>query len=393
MKNISYIATGVFITLCISACEVILPFDNESDTDKEGLVINALAVPDQPMEAYITKTYRSSEEPPWTHGYARPENPDTYYYEEYQINNINNLLNVYTGSESLKAEFKRDQLRDAKVEVVVNGTARYTMNYNNEKLCYKCDYKPRSDDEITLQVTRGEKEAQATAQIPTQPHIEIVDTKIEKRSAEGILDGTIYYTGNVVKMKLRIKEPDSQRRYYKLRVRGVGLPSLAMYDSIRVINDFYSSNDLVFRDERLDKKWGGWPIFFSDVFENKAFAGTDYTVDIETFAISRFLMPGYIIELQTLTEDYYRYLKSVMLYRIAASGPFAESVYIHSNSSSGWGILGAVNTDTHYMLWKDGKYEICDKQTFIDEWVNKNQSITSKLTAMTAMPNTTPATP
>ncbi|MDD4657239.1 MAG: DUF4249 family protein, partial [Bacteroidales bacterium] len=43
------------------------------------------------------------------------------------------------------------------------------------------------------------------------------------------------------------------------------------------------------------------------------------------------------------------YLKSTMLYRITEQDAYTEPISIYSNIEDGWGILGAVSSDTHYL--------------------------------------------
>ncbi|MDO4527155.1 MAG: DUF4249 family protein [Candidatus Saccharibacteria bacterium] len=57
--------------------------------------------------------------------------------------------------------------------------------------------------------------------------------------------------------------------------------------------------------------------------------------------------PSYEISLQSITEDYYRYLKSMQLYRISREDTYSEGVYIHSNNEGGWGLLGGISGEVH----------------------------------------------
>ena len=110
------------------------------------------------------------------------------------------------------------------------------------------------------------------------------------------------------------------------------------------LNDIYRSNDVLFRDERLVRGFSGWSEKFSNVFDDKLFNNGEYIVEVET-RILRGTDRKIRIELQSLTEDYYQFLKSWMVFRITSDDDFAEQIYIHSNVKNGYGIVGAINSD------------------------------------------------
>ncbi len=56
-----------------------------------------------------------------------------------------------------------------------------------------------------------------------------------------------------------------------------------------------------------------------------------------------------MVELQALSPELYRYLKSVELFCITESDAFSEPVQIYSNVQNGWGILGALSYDRHFV--------------------------------------------
>jgi hypothetical protein len=59
-----------------------------------------------------------------------------------------------------------------------------------------------------------------------------------------------------------------------------------------------------------------------------------------------------MLELQAITPDFYRYLKSVQLFRVAENDAFSEPVQIYSNAIGGWGILGSLSYDRHYIAFE-----------------------------------------
>jgi hypothetical protein len=56
-------------------------------------------------------------------------------------------------------------------------------------------------------------------------------------------------------------------------------------------------------------------------------------------------VPAHVmVELQAISPDYYRYLKSVELYRVTESDAFSEPIQIYSNVKNGWGIFGSLSS-------------------------------------------------
>ena len=123
-------------------------------------------------------------------------------------------------------------------------------------------------------------------------------------------------------------------------------------------------------DNRLSSNFGGWPIYFSDVFDKTLLTG-DHTFTIDSpkpigyygskdyFTDKHFIMEQVLnepdvparvmVELQALSPELYRYLKSVELFCITESDAFSEPVQIYSNVQNGWGILGALSYDRHFV--------------------------------------------
>jgi len=128
----------------------------------------------------------------------------------------------------------------------------------------------------------------------------------------------------------------------------------------------------LFVDARLNKNFGGWPAYFSNVFDNTLMQGNDFTFSLDSpkpvplFTSYRFrfvenpdgsytvvtmlkedseiIAPRVMVELQAISPDYYRYLKSVELYRITESDAFSEPIQIYSNVKNGWGIFGSLSS-------------------------------------------------
>ena len=165
--------------------------------------------------------------------------------------------------------------------------------------------------------------------------------------------------------------------YYRLRVRGVakGLDAFTHRQGIGdyvhyVMQDVYFSADELFVDDRLTEGFGGWPAFFSTVFDNSLFRGSERTFTVETPKPNtrwfgeyskgdemnyweKYLLKAdeapdlptqVMAELQAISPELYRYLKSAQLYRVSESDAFSEPVQIYSNVKNGWGIFGSLSS-------------------------------------------------
>lgn len=249
-------------------------------------------------------------------------------------------------------------LSDAEVTVQVNGQESFLMQYDSVKHCYTSSYVPRAGDRVRLQVNgMNGQESVATAEVPRAQRLEIKGMEWEKRLLHFDYDPATLakYSGYVVKFTLSLTDPSEEKNYYRLKIRGIADASFLIKEEYLAVNDYYMSDDLIFRDDRLTTGWAGWDAYFSDVFEDRLFDGETYTFEVEAYAFAEGQFPNYIIELQSISEDYYRYLKSMMLYRISSSDGFSEGIYIHSNNKGGWGVLGAMHGEEHVLHWDKEK--------------------------------------
>jgi len=61
--------------------------------------------------------------------------------------------------------------------------------------------------------------------------------------------------------------------------------------------------------------------------------------------------PRVMVELQAITPEFYRYLKSVELYRVTESDAFSEPIQIYSNVKNGWGIFGSLSSQRIFVSY------------------------------------------
>ena len=349
---------NIFILLCVglfgmlSACEIILP-TNISEDENWGITLNAVASPDTTFKAYVTRCYPNSEAPDYAYKNQSYENywePDPYLDYHYSM-----LYPYYKGDDAPPFNtpkgynlIKESVLTDAKVELTVNGETSYPMNYDTLMLCYQSNYTPAIGDHLEVRINNATGEQTiAHTEVPRPQKLEVleVNTDILKKN-EYLIESDLGPNRGYVSIKLRIHDPIEKKNYYRLAVRG----SYHSSESIYVIYDTFLSSDPIFRDERLTSEWDSWPAYFSNVFDDSLINGKAYEFEIKTYILGwsyTVNWPTYEVSLQSITEDYYRYLKSMQLYRISRTDTYSEGIYIHSNNEGGWGLLGGISGEVH----------------------------------------------
>lgn len=349
-----------FIIACIglasvmAACEKTLPL-NLPEEEKWGITLNAVATPDTTFRAYVTRSYPSTEEPQF-HIPLTDENLTSDYYYFYR----HCYLPSYTGKGEIPEDessvsylfyknLKESTLADARVEAVVNGEATYPMRYDENLLCFTSEYRPSAGDHIEVRIDHGERgQTSARTVVPQAQKLEVLEASRDMQAPAMTESQKLYFQGHV-RMKLRLTDPSGEKNYYQLRVKGKIPPPLLFVDSVNIYVESFQSSDLIFRDERLTTGWGGWDAYFSDVFDDSLFDGESYTFEIDSYLFGGEGKVDYEVSLQSITEDYYLYQKSLLLYRISQSDSFSEGVYIHTNNQGGWGILGGVCGEVHHI--------------------------------------------
>ena len=374
MKYYTYII-ALLLSVLSASCERTIDFVDTSEAVKHNLTINAVASEGSRLGVYLNRTYSLN---------AVPILPYTYGYE--QIFNYSVDWLAWRKNEF----YKYTAVLDAHVEAVVNGSERYQLVLAEDTLGYWTDYKPQVGDHIKITATVGGDEAFAEATIPAKPQIEVVEHKI-------IQDSTITVDNQlridtIMHLKCRISDPGGEH-FYRLRVRSereIPFPLSAIYpDRGPVLVDTYilyrfhngfSSEDLLFkRNNPYDEENNNSS--FSDTFNNNLFVGHDYTFSIDVrkvyyrkeyatiwyeyqdnpYYLREFgiwgrdkiedayrLPPRVLLELQAITPDYYKYLKSVEFYNDSQEDK-ESSVGIYYNVQNGFGIFGALSYDRHFV--------------------------------------------
>jgi len=305
--------------LFLTSCEKIIEFEGEITNPK--ITVNAVATPDTVFVAGISRELFFTE--------VIPEK----------------------SWESLYPDFV---LEYAEATITVNGGDTYPMQYNPENLNYVSTYIPAEGDEILMNVSAPDLEpVQSGVVVPVKGELEILKKEVLYSENYIVYDDwmDIAALDTIMRITAKITDPPGESNYYRLKVRSIGyyLDTSSGADGYRM-SDVFSSADVIFKDERLVKRYWGWPAGFSNVFDDHLFDGKEYEFTVET-RMRWGTDQHVVVELQSITRELFNYLKSVMLYRITDQDSYTESIQIYSNVNGGYGILGALNGEKHILYF------------------------------------------
>ena len=375
MKNRIFTILLALAVACTS-CEHVIDYEGTpEDLAKGSTVINAVAIAGTPFIVYLTHAERADQ----SQG-RRYVDFDTamYHYNE-----------TYTGDYSSNEYLQRTHISTAQVEVQVNGQTTYPMTFDALNYNYKTSYTPQEGDHVVVNATVDGVMLTAEATVPIKPQIEVVGHEALGENPYKYMNGLAFETDSIMRLTLRINNVGGEG-YYRLRVRSVGvgyfqsgfLDQNGTSTTVWTITPYYRAQDVFFSDDglfvdsRLASGFGGWPAFFSNVFSSEQIQGGGYTFIVDSPKVPyepayrdwmkedgiindsklkdfTYIQPQIQVDLEAITEDYYRFLKSAELYRITNNDINSESILSHGNAVNGWGILGAMCYDRHIIFFED----------------------------------------
>lgn len=228
-------------------------------------------------------------------------------------------------------------LTKATVELDCNGKT-YTMTQGEEGV-FTSDFCPAPGDEITLRASSdGYKSVTSKTVVPATPRMELLDAWLEKSDPNG--------WSEEVHMKVKITDPKG-RNHYRITL-------LTVEDFETFVYSYYSpvySKDHVFMGQdvidllgvMIDGNENEVPLIFDDtLMENSE---TIVELWFDTYGLDELDYKYFTFD--SISEDYYKYLASVIAYDNAdagISGMFGESVCIYTNIDGGIGHFGAYSS-------------------------------------------------
>lgn len=357
MKTKIYALLSLFLIL--TACEKEVEFNAPDVETASDVTINAIAIEGEPFRVYLNKAYSVGKAPLLNIGYG------------YALSNNDAIVDYQTDD-----YYKRTAICDADIQVIVNGQQIYNLALDSASSAYTCDYYPQVGDQIKVETGR----LQVETTVPPSPKLEVLDHEVLYANPYKYMDGMAYETDTLMRITCRI-QADNANQYYRLRVRGVrkNTTEWSVYFptgewhidyAYYPMQDIFFSEDGLFVDNRLSSGFGGWPAYFSNIFNNTAIGGNSHTfivyspkpplegayhdlndvTELMEQQVNEPDVPAQVmVELQALSPELYHYLKSVELFRITENDAFSEPVQIYSNVQNGWGILGSLSYDRHFV--------------------------------------------
>ncbi len=324
----------------LTNCEKEIEFSEKYDS---GIAVYAIADPGQPFSMRISRSFTVNDNPSVVFSsYSK-------YYSE--LDTLYRTQIVIT---------------DAHVEVTVNGAEKYNMQYNSTNpYAYTCDYTPKVGDNISVHITApGYKDVSASATIEQPKKVEILNTEVVYKD---LGDDQAYVMTNpltgrtepfgedsVMLLTLKMTDPAGEHNFYRLRVCSVAERTRVYFSdhtgTFYALTDVFTSDDIIFSDNMLTKPYGYWKEGFSNVFDDHLFNGQEYTFMVESRKPCG-ENQHVIVELQTISQDLYYFLKSYMLFRISTDDVYMTPIGLYSNIQDGWGILGALSYDRHIIYY------------------------------------------
>ena len=349
-------------TVMLSSCVNDLPYDEQIGSPR--LVLNALLLPDSTLTATVGRTahFLDSEEP--------------------------------------------QRLSDATVIATINDI-ELPLTYSSDTKDYRSTYILRSGDKVTLTASHTIGTAKASAQVMSPTPLAIVGTTMQPFTNPGdpVSLATLNDVDSAMLVSLHIDDPAEETNYYRLTIDYYGT-YLARYpesiygdyyqdkqnedsdyfvaeesfyphyllteNSSRLVIDSESAaqflggllyltsyNSLIFTDEQLRSTDGQTIVDFLMLMESPRTSGEMFDPESGWFTGNEwadgFIFPSdtvshatyhYHFMLETLSEDYYRYLNTASSYSILGGTFVGEPTHIHTNIHGGLGIVGSYSTTT-----------------------------------------------
>ena len=245
-----------------------------------------------------------------------------------------------SASRSVLTDVRPEPVTQATVEVLEGGEVVETLAYRRASDLYRSRrHRPQAGRTYTVRVSApGFPTAEATATVP-----EPLPFSIDVRRVEDGYDAPSDVQAHEI--AVTFSDPGGTANYYALGVyRIIEIGRVRAYSSIG-----FSSGDAVLRENRLVDddlfEVDGDPYYDRAYFDDDAIDGETYTVTIRAASFDE---PGvddrYFVVLESLSEDFYEYLRTREISDYTGENPFAEPVSVHSNIEDGFGIFAGYAT-------------------------------------------------
>ena len=280
----------------------------------------------------------------------------------------------------LKDSIAYRNANNADVNLWINGVFKEKLNFDSIGI-YKGFYKPTISDQVKLTVDVPQmKQVNAATGFTETPVILSVDTQRVFISSHNLISGpesdlVVGISRNFkINYKLKFNDNVNLQNYYRLLVGCVNYTGIWNYNTNKMdtvidegrpqysnfnFTDVLSGNTkdpladtgTSIVGELMSNTTNVYNVFSDEVFNGKTYSlkfSTNHKIDnyfsIESlkFRAGEILRVEVFICLQSLSKDYYLYLKTRAA--SSASNFFSEPVKVHNNVNGGIGILGSYTT-------------------------------------------------
>lgn len=287
--------------------------DNDAESGRQLLTLNAIITPDSLIAAAATSTY--------------------YFSEKHN---------------------ERNFVDDLKISLRINQQDKGFLVFNPHTKLYTADIKPKSGDIVTLQTIYKNKKVSATDTVPPPVQIENIKTNITGPVS--------IYTGNdyIITYNIDFKDDETKENYYFLSYDAISRE----YRPLMGERDYTKAYVFKKLADDVNKFIPGWEAYAPDglPFSDNGINGEAHTIVVREIVQGdsrqlRFPLLQRQFKLFALSKSYYRYLFSILC-NTGESGTLhggiidlgvVEPSKIYSNINGGVGIFAAYSVSTAYI--------------------------------------------
>ena len=303
MKTIKKIFILYFLFFIFAACEKIIEFRGEET--EPYLVVNSITTTDSVFTSFLSKSL--------------------FIFSE-EANDSTNF-----------------PLTNGKIDLYVNGEFWETIPHT-EKGAYQSTYRAQAGDTVRIEASAPNfNTISATGYFPSKSTILSLDTIVSKEVESG---------NTIINCKLKFQDNAAVTDYYRMY-------STLSFDTLQVIRDPKTQIIIATKVKNFKREISrsNDPVFYDDddafasnryfIFNDKKITGETYTIEYSmSFSLPKSAFNVFInVDLQTISSDIYKYLKSLNDFNSISGMMSSEPVKIYSNVHGGLGIIGGITSN------------------------------------------------
>lgn len=256
-------------------------------------------------------------------------------------------------------------LEDATVNLYRGGAMLEQMNHMGNGFFNSTSIRPGVGEGYMVEVENpGFPAVSASVEIPPSVDIVSVDTAT---LIQEFGDSYYYYTTEVFQMDVTINDPPGVENYYLLNLNVNSSYTQFRDTTVQYVDSVYHNGDWhyfvadstytladIFRF--IDQPYLGSPDLVVEaltsngiLFSDQLIDGKEYSIratcNLQSFRSADSAVVD--IRLQSISESYYKYLKTRQKHYETKEDPFAVPVIVYSNVEGGTGFLGGYSSDQY----------------------------------------------